>query len=86
MHPISSTGAIRYIIRSEDGTQMIELIRRFEADPAIELVDVIGPDDTPHTVVARMAPEMAAALALQFSTSNQFTIEPDRPLSLFGSA
>lgn len=79
-----ATGTSRYIIRSGDGAQLAELIRRLEADPGIDLVDAIGPPGAPHTCVVDMTPGRAAELELQFRATNQFTIEPDRPLSLFG--
>jgi hypothetical protein len=79
-----AAGSGRYIIRSRDSMQLAELIRRIAADPEIMLIDTIGPPGAPHTCVVTMSPERAAALELQFRTTNQFTIEPDRPLSLFG--
>lgn len=86
MHPTSATGGTRYIIRSAQAGLMAELIRRIQEDPAIELLDVVGPSGEPHTAVVSTSPEIAAALELQFRASNQFTIEPDRPLSLYGAA
>jgi hypothetical protein len=86
MHTSPPAHAARYIIRSRDSALLVELIGRIQANPGIELIDVIGPAGVPHTAVVSMGPEMAAALEMQFSASNQFTIEPDRPLSLFGGA
>jgi len=86
MHPTTPAGGARHIIRAADSGLLAELIRRIEADPSVQLLDVIGPVDAPHTVVAAMSPDTAAAFEMQFRASNQFTIEPDRPLSLFGGA
>lgn len=86
MYPNTTTSHERYIIRSTDSQLLAELLRRIEADPAIQLLDVIGPSGAPHTAVVAMYPETAAALEMQFRASSQFTIEPDRPLSLFGGA
>lgn len=86
MHPDSSATGGRYIIRSGDSALLAALICRIQADTSIALLDVIGPSDAPHTVVVGTSPEVAAALEMQFRSSNQFTIEPDRPLSLFGAA
>lgn len=86
MHLTSSKDGDLYIIRSLDGSGLNELIPRISASPEIELINVIGPADTPHTAVVRTHAGMAAALDMQFRASRQFSIEPDRPLSLFGKA
>lgn len=76
----------RYIIRCV-GTpaSLDEVVRDIDADPSMELIDLIGPPSHPHTAVVSMPHTKAASLEQRFRTStNQFTIEPDRPLSLFG--
>lgn len=80
----SDPGSGRYIIRGGDSRTLVEFIDRLAADKSYELVDLIGPPGQPHTAVVVMTHDRAAALAEQFRTSNQLTIEPDRPLSLFG--
>lgn len=77
------TGRGRYIVRSGDSRLIAEFINGVDADPEIELLDLIGPAGEPHTAVVEMSHERAAAFAQQFRSSNQLTIEPDRPLSMF---
>ncbi|GIZ50052.1 hypothetical protein [Noviherbaspirillum aridicola] len=84
MHTTSPAYGTRYIIRAREAGLLTALLGRLQADPSIQLLDVIGPAGAPHTAVVGLSPEMAAALEMQFRASNQFTIEPDRPLSLFG--
>lgn len=82
----SGTGGGRYIVRSSDPAQIVAFIDSIRSDPAIELVDIIGPADQPHTAVVVTSEDRARALELQFRTTNQaLTIEPDRPLSLFSA-
>lgn len=81
-----ATGRTRYIVRASDPALLVDFLRRIENDADAELVDVIGPADAPHTAVLLLSPEKAAALARDFQNSKGLTIEPDRPLSLFGKA
>lgn len=84
--PQSSTGAERrrYLIRAAgDSAPLIAFIASVRADPAIALVDTIGPPDQPHTAVADMTETTAHMLRQRFCTANQLMIEPDRPLSLY---
>jgi hypothetical protein len=76
----------RYIVRAVEPARLSEFVQNLRPDSGIELLDLIGPPGAPHTAVLAMAYDTAKALELHFSTSNQFTIEPDRPLSLFGDA
>ena len=73
----------RYIIRSSDAQQLAALISALSADPGIEILDKIGPAGQAHTAVVAMSSAQAAAVEESIRTSNQLTIEPDRPLSLF---
>jgi hypothetical protein len=82
----SGPGSGRYIIRSEDPGELAGFINSISTDPGMELVDLIGPAGQPHTAVVTMPHEKAARLEQSFRTSNKLTIEPDRPLSLFGGA
>lgn len=75
----------RYIVRSDDPGKLAEFLDSLAGASGIEVVDLIGPVGAPHTAVVAMPHEKAVALEQQFRTSNQLlTIEPDRPLSLFG--
>lgn len=80
----SDTG--RYIVRGNDPKQLAAFIDDIGRDADIELLDTIGPAGAPHTVVVAMSQEKAKVLEQHFRNSNQLTIEPDRPLSLFGEA
>jgi hypothetical protein len=74
----------RYIIRSRDDAKpLAEFLSSVDDDPAIDLVDTIGPQGQPHTVVVEMSHEKALSLEQRFRNTNQLVIEPDRPLSLF---
>lgn len=80
----------RYLIHAAGGAPLTDFLALADADPDITLVDVIGPSDSPHTAVVEISPDKARALALQFSgtgtPSQQLTIEPDQPLSMFDGA
>ncbi|MFC5510525.1 hypothetical protein ACFPOU_05230 [Massilia jejuensis] len=73
----------RYIVRAAtDETALAHFLDSIQSDPAIRVVDTIGPAaGPPHTVVVETDP--ATAERLRQRTLNQLMIEPDRPLSLF---
>jgi len=78
-----STEPNRYIVRAaaDDGA-LVRFIDSIRNDPAVRLVDAIGPSaGPPHTVVVETDP--ATAEQLKQRTLNQLMIEPDSPLSLF---
>ncbi|SFD44745.1 hypothetical protein [Massilia yuzhufengensis] len=72
----------RYIVRAtDDGGALGAFIDSLGANPAIRLVETIGPGaGPPHTVVVETDPDTAEQLR---RNHNQLTIEPDGPLSLF---
>ena len=72
----------RYIIRSRDPQQLAGLLSILSADPGIEMLDKIGPAGEPHTLVVAMARDMAASVEERIRSSDQLTMELDRPLSL----
>lgn len=75
----------RYIVRAAgDSTPLQQFIAGIHSDPAIRLVDTIGPAQQPHTAVIETDEPTAEQLAQRFRSTNQLIIEPDRPLSLFG--
>ncbi len=76
----------RYIIRASAPARLAAFIHDIAGDADAEVLDLIGPQDAPHTAVVAMPPQKAAGLAQHFQQSNELTIEPDRPLSLFGEA
>lgn len=79
----SSATPTRYIVRAAaDDSALARFIDSIRADPAVRLVDTIGPSaGPPHTVVVETDP--ATAEQLRRRTLNQLMIEPDSPLSLF---
>lgn len=79
----AGTDSGRYIIRSLEPEHLADFIDEVNEDPALRLVDTIGPTGQPHTAVFEMKPDKAASLEQRFRTSNKLKIEPDRPLSLF---
>jgi hypothetical protein len=81
-------GTGRYIIRAKADSKPIaeilaEILAAFGNDPAIKVVDTIGPAGRQHTVVAEMPHDTARSLEQRFHNANQLIIEPDRPLSLY---
>lgn len=75
----------RYIVRAAgDSAPLQGFIAGLQGEPAIQLVEAIGPAQQPHTVVIQTDEATAQQLAQRFSSTNQLMIEPDRPLSLFG--
>jgi hypothetical protein len=77
-------GISRYIIRAvDDGPVLAAFLAGIRANPALKLVDTIGPQGQPHTAVVETDAETAEQLKQSFRNSNQLMIEPDRPLSLF---
>lgn len=81
--PAPGRGASRYIVRAAaDAGALRSFIDSLGANPAIRLVDTIGPSaGPPHTVVVETDHDTAEQLRQR--TQNQLTIEPDQPLSLF---
>jgi len=72
----------RYIVRARlDDGALAAFIASLGAQPAIRLVDTVGPKDAPHTAVVETDPDTAEQLRCR--NLNQLTIEPDQPLSLF---
>lgn len=78
----SDSARQRYIISATDPQQLADFLN--SAEPGVEVVDQIGPADQPHTVIVSIPPEHAPSLQRRVRSSPQLTIEPDRPLSLFG--
>lgn len=79
----SGRASSRYIVRAAaDNSALTTFIDSLGANPAIRLIDTIGPSaGPPHTAVVETDP--ATAEQLRQRTHNQLTIEPDQPLSLF---
>lgn len=75
---------VRFIIRArDDGGTVAEVLTMIKNDPALELVDTIGPADKPHTAVVAVEPEQAHSFEQRFRNLQHLMIEQDRPLSLF---
>lgn len=86
----ASPNKARFLIHAAGGAPLADFLALAEVDPEIDVVDVIGPSDQPHTAVVEISPDKARLLELHFRNtgkpSQQLTIEPDQPLSLFDSA
>ncbi len=75
---------IRFIVRvRHEGGTLADFLAMIHEEPAIELVDTIGPAQQPHTAVIAVEPEQAPSFEQRFQHSQQLMIERDRPLSLF---
>jgi aspartate carbamoyltransferase regulatory subunit len=74
----------RYLVSAEQTSALAHVIDHVKADPALQLVDTIGPQQAPHTLVVDMNEEQAARLRKKFSKLRGLSIEPDQPLSPLG--
>jgi hypothetical protein len=80
--PAASGTSSRYIVRAaNDSGALSAFIADIASNPAVRLVDTIGPGAAPHTAVVETDPETAEQIRRRHL--NQLTIEPDQPLSLF---
>lgn len=83
--PISgdTTSRERYIVRAaQDDGALVSFIDSIRNDPAVRLVETIGPPSgPPHTAVVEA--DATTIEQLRQRTLHQLMIEPDRPLSLF---
>ncbi|WP_296949961.1 hypothetical protein [uncultured Massilia sp.] len=80
----NASGTSRYIIRTvHEGPVLAAFIAGIRTNPAVRLLEAIGPQQQPHTAVVETDAATAEQLRQSFSTSNQLMIEPDSPLSLF---
>lgn len=75
----------RYLIIANDGQRLQRFIAELQRDKEVQLLDTLGPTNMPHTLICAMTHEKAAALAENFQAEGALRIEPDQPLSLFGS-
>jgi len=75
----------RYLVRAMgDAVPLSSFLNSIAGDPAITVVDRIGPAGQPHTVVAELSHDRARALEQQFMQNQQpLIIEPDQPISMF---
>ena len=82
----SQPGHGRYLVSSMDSGKLSQFIAEAQQDTELQLLETIGPGDSPHTAVFDMAHDKAASLQQRFKTSGELSIEPDQPLSLFGNS
>nr|WP_315392198.1 hypothetical protein [uncultured Duganella sp.] len=79
----------RYLIHASGGSALADFLAQADGDPEITVADVIGPRGQPHTAVLELSADTAQRLQQRFRAagdpSQQLTIEPDRPLSMFDS-
>ncbi len=78
-------GRGRYLVSCADGARLARFVSEARGNPELHLLDTIGPQGAPHTAVFEMAHTTAAQLEQRFNAGGDMKIEPDRPLSLFGS-
>jgi hypothetical protein len=74
---------MRYIIRTRtEPAALAAFLNSIKDDPAIAVVDSIGPTGQVHTVVVDVTADKAPLLERALGESTQLMIERDRPLSL----
>jgi hypothetical protein len=71
----------RYLVSARDPAALAKVIEHMRADPALKLLDTIGPPKAPHTAVVSMNDKQAARLRLHFAAVAGLTVEADQPLS-----
>jgi len=67
--------------RQTEPVSLSELVKKFRADPEMDLLEVLGPEDSPTTLVVAMTDSRAEELRQQFS--GRLIIERDAPLNLY---
>ncbi len=81
----SGPGSGRYLVSCGDPGKLNAFIQNSYQDPALQLIDTMGPTGAPHTAVYEMAHAKAAELQRLFLHTGELKIEPDQPLSMFGN-
>jgi hypothetical protein len=82
----SVRGCERYLVSSviydhPAPTSLSSLAKVLKEIPDVELLEVMGPQDNPHTLLVSMTPDRAKQLKKQFQ--GQFIFEEDSMLSQF---
>ncbi len=77
-------GRGRYLVSSASSSRLARFVSDARGNPDLQLLDTVGPQHAPHTAVYEMTHDTAAQLQKHFAASGELSIEPDRPLSLFG--
>ena len=86
MHAIEGgPGSGRYLVSCADPGKLAQFIQASQHDPTLQLIDTLGPLNAPHTAVYEMAHAKAADLQRLFNQAGELRIEPDQPLSMFGT-
>jgi hypothetical protein len=78
----------RYLVHAGCGRPLNDFLALARTDADITVLELVGPRDAPHTAVLELDDATAQRLQQQFRDSgaaptDQLTIEPDRPLSMF---
>jgi hypothetical protein len=77
------TAAGRYIIHAtDDDLALARFVDGIAANPALHLVETVGPPGQPHIAIVETDAITAAELREAFRTSKDLSIEPEHPLSL----
>jgi len=81
--PLIPTPSARdqYIVRATDPGRLTVFLDGLRDDPAIEVVDRIGPAGQPHTAVLAVPADRASGLQQRIRSIEHLSIEPNRPLS-----
>jgi hypothetical protein len=79
-------GRGRYLISGSDANKLGDFMTAQSSDADMRLLDTIGPPDAPHTAVFDMSHDKAAELQRHFAAGGGLNIEPDQPLSMFGTS
>ncbi|MTV37824.1 hypothetical protein [Duganella radicis] len=78
----------RFLVHAARGAPLNDFLAVAATDDDITVLDVIGPRERPHTAVVEITPAKAQLLEQHFrqtgTPTHQLTIEPDRPLTMFG--
>lgn len=82
----SARGCERYLVSAASfdhpaPTGLSSLAKVLKETPDVELLEVMGPQDNPHTLLVSMTPDRAKQLKKQFQ--GQFIFEEDSMLSQF---
>lgn len=75
---------IRFIVRARATEGSVsDFLADIQGEPAVTVVDTIGPAGRPHTAVVAVGADQAPSFEQRFRHSPHIAIERDRPLSLF---
>ena len=71
----------RYLVSAANPGALAVVANGLRADPSVQLLDALGPQDAPHTLVVNMSDAQAEELRQRYAGSKDIHIERDQPLS-----